>query len=164
MLVQCRGFISSSTSFFFGRSPLDASDQQRRPRLVHAEAPAAIRHLLQLSVLKPQTGAVFSLFVLCWTPPPLVPPGVFSAAYVHPLESTKTGAKWLPVTNGSTHIRSLIYLWCRLPDVGVHQLSTPQWSAHLSFGGFWWFWHRSLVHSLQCFIHSERQMRLSDNT
>lgn len=63
-----------------------------------------------------------------------------------------------------THVNFLIYLWGSLHDVGVDQLSTPHWSNHLSFRGFWWSWHRSLVHSLQCFIHSARQICLSGNT
>lgn len=63
-----------------------------------------------------------------------------------------------------THVNFLIYLWGSLRDVGVHQLSTPHCSNHLSFRGFWRSWRRSLVHVLQCFIHSARQIWLSSNT
>lgn len=62
------------------------------------------------------------------------------------------------------YINILIYLWCRLCDVGVHQLSTPQCPTHLPFRGFGWIWCRFTVHRLQCFIHSARDIWYSAYT
>lgn len=80
--------------------PLDAFDQQWGPWLVHAEAPAPVRHLLELFVLEPQPVAFFSSLVPRRTLSlPHVSLVVFTASNIHPLESASLSSAdsvWLP--------------------------------------------------------------------
>lgn len=91
--TETADFHFGTASFFIpllvSASPLDASDQERSPRLVHAEAAASIGNLLQPFVLESQLGAVVSSPVIHRTLGSfsflLV---VFAASGIHELESS----------------------------------------------------------------------------
>lgn len=81
-LSQWGTFCRSSRSL-----PLDASDQEGGPRLVHAQAPASVGHLLQLFVLEPQPGALLGSLVFLRALPRLLFPlwWFIVATDIHPL-------------------------------------------------------------------------------